>query len=202
MCIASRHWRKLVTLARACAQVQYGGMTGLPGGMPGYPGMYHQPQAYPYMAPYSLNAPYLGGMHPGFAAYPQACPPHALVPWGRRTLGLAVDPVNTQSIANFQSIDKCSGGLKCTPCARSRVSRRRSSGCKLVLLLLFLLLPSYWPSNLNFQHYLRLIQFDDYLWQYACMHSSFRWPVARTELRGLADSRVPAGAWPARQRMR
>ena len=49
-------------------------MAGLPGGMPGYPGMYHQPQAYPYMAPYSLNAPYLGGMHPGFAAYPQACP--------------------------------------------------------------------------------------------------------------------------------
>lgn len=63
-----------MTLACAHVQVPYGGMAGLPGGMPGYPGMYHQPQAYPYMAPYSLNAPYLGGMHPGFAAYPQACP--------------------------------------------------------------------------------------------------------------------------------
>lgn len=51
------------------------GMAGLPGAMPGYPSMYHQPQYPAYMAaPYGLNTPYLGGMHPGFAAYPQARP--------------------------------------------------------------------------------------------------------------------------------
>jgi len=64
-----------VTLAWP-AQMAYGqGMAGLPGAMPGYPSMYHQPQYPAYMAaPYGLNTPYLGGMHPGFAAYPQARP--------------------------------------------------------------------------------------------------------------------------------
>ena len=61
-----------VTFARP-VQMAYGqGMAGLPGAMPGYPSMYHQPQYPAYMtAPYGLNTPYLGGMHPGFTAYPQ-----------------------------------------------------------------------------------------------------------------------------------
>jgi hypothetical protein len=49
------------------------GMAGLPGAMPGYPGMYNQAQYPAYMAaPYGLHSPY--ALHPGFAGYPQAPP--------------------------------------------------------------------------------------------------------------------------------
>lgn len=52
------------------------GMAGLPGAMPGYPGMYNQAQYPAYMAaPYGLHSPYaLNAMHPGYPSYPQAPP--------------------------------------------------------------------------------------------------------------------------------